>query len=186
MPNVITAMALRERGGAVVTLRSGIHFLDFKTGALEVLSPLASPPPFVFNDGKVDRHGRFVIGASTANFANPAPDGGLYSLEVNHDLKVLDTGVHFSNGPCWSPDFKTFYFSDSWLYTTYAYELQHRDRRESPISGFSSTPEISVDCPMVRPWIAMVSSGSRFFAAARLRPSGPTAASRGSWRCLYG
>ncbi len=122
MPNVITAMALRERGGAVVTLRSGIHFFDFETGALEVLSPLASPPPFVFNDGKVDCHGRFVIGASTANFANPAPDGGLYSLEVNHDLKVLDTGVHFSNGPCWSPDFKTFYFSDSWLYTTYAYD----------------------------------------------------------------
>lgn len=122
MPSVITAMALRERGGAVVTLRSGIHFLDFKTGALELLSPLASPPPFVFNDGKVDCRGRFVIGASTANFANPTPDGGLYILEANHAFRALDTGVHFSNGPCWSPDFKTFYFSDSWLCTTYAYD----------------------------------------------------------------
>jgi L-arabinonolactonase len=122
MPSVITAMVLRECGGAIVTLRSGIHSLDFTTGELEVISPLASPPPFVFNDGKVDRRGRFIIGASTANFADPQPDGGLYVLDPSHSLRVLDTGVHFSNGPCWSPDSKTFYFSDSWLYTTYAYD----------------------------------------------------------------
>ncbi len=35
MPNVITTLALRKSGGAVVTLRSGIHFLDFETGSLE-------------------------------------------------------------------------------------------------------------------------------------------------------
>jgi L-arabinonolactonase len=122
VPSVITALALRERGGAIVTLRSGIHSLDFKTGALELISPLASPPPLVFNDGKVDGRGRFIIGASTANFAHPTPDGGLYILDPNHGLRVLDTGVHFSNGPCWSPDCKTLYFSDSWLYTTYAYD----------------------------------------------------------------
>lgn len=124
MPAVITTLALRERGGAVVTLRTGVHTLDFATGALQVIEPLADPPPFVFNDGKVDRRGRFVIGASTANFANPTPDGGLYSLGVDRRLRVLDTGVHFSNGPCFSPDGKTLYFSDSWLKTTYAYDYE--------------------------------------------------------------
>jgi len=122
MPSVITAMALRERGGAILALRSGIHFFDFDTDEFEVLSPLASPPPFVFNDGKVDGRGRFILGACTANFANPAPDGGLYTFGPDRRLQVLDTGVHFSNGPCWSPDFKILYFSDSWLHTTYAYD----------------------------------------------------------------
>jgi sugar lactone lactonase YvrE len=121
-PSVITALALRQSGGAVVTLRSGIHLLDLATGELEALHPLPDPPPFVFNDGKVDRRGRFVIGASTANFADPTPDGGLYALGADHRLTRLDDGVSFSNGPCWSPDDRTFYFSDSWLYQTYAYD----------------------------------------------------------------
>lgn len=122
MPAVITTLALRETGGAVVTLWTGIHTLDFETGELEVIEPLAEPPPYVFNDGKVDRRGRFIIGASTANFANPTPDGGLYSLGADRRRKVLDTGIHFSNGPCFSPDDKTLYFSDSWLKTSYAYD----------------------------------------------------------------
>jgi L-arabinonolactonase len=122
MPSVITALALRARGGAVLTLRTGIHSFDFETGTLHRLSPLDDPPPFVFNDGKVDRRGRFLIGASTANFAQPTPDGGLYRLDPDHRLTQLDSGIHFSNGPCWSPDDKTFYFSDSFRYETYAYD----------------------------------------------------------------
>jgi sugar lactone lactonase YvrE len=121
MPSVITALALREAGGAVVTLRTGIHLLDLSSGELQVLSPLSDPPPFVFNDGKVDRRGRFVIGASTPNFAAPTPDGGLYSLGADHKLTQLDAGIHFSNGPCWAPDDRTFYFADSWLDQIYAY-----------------------------------------------------------------
>lgn len=122
MPSVITTLVLRQGGGAVVTLRTGIHYLDLGSGVLELVSPLADPPPFVFNDGKVDSRGRFVIGASTANFGNPGPDGGLYRFDPDLSLTQLDTGIHFSNSPCWSPDGKTFYFSDSWLKTTYAYD----------------------------------------------------------------
>ena len=122
VPSVITALALRALGGAVVTLRTGIHNFDFDTGVLQLLSPLDDPPPFVFNDGKVDRRGRFLIGASTANFTHPTPDGGLYRLDPDHRLTILDTGIHFSNGPCWSPDDKTFYFSDSYRHETYAYD----------------------------------------------------------------
>lgn len=122
MPAVITALALRSNGGAVVTLRTGIHLLDFETGGLELVSPIADPPPFVFNDGKVDRRGRFLIGASTPHFTRPTPDGGLYRLDPDRLLTKLDTGIHFSNSPCWSPDDRVFYFSDSFLYETYAYD----------------------------------------------------------------
>lgn len=122
MPDVITTLVLRQGGGAVVTLRSGVHFLDLDTGALEMVYPLPNPPPHVFNDGKVDSRGRFVIGASTANFADPGPDGGLFRLDPDRSLTRLDAGIHFSNSPCWSPDGKTLYFSDSWISTTYAYD----------------------------------------------------------------
>jgi sugar lactone lactonase YvrE len=122
MPSVVTTLVLRRDGGAVVTLRSGIHFLDLDTGALELVDPLADPPPYVYNDGKVDSRGRFLIGGSTANFAAPSPDGGLFRLDPDRRLVRLDSGVHFSNSPCWSPDEKTFYFSDSWIDTTFAYD----------------------------------------------------------------
>lgn len=122
MPSVITTLVLRADGGAVVTLRSGICLLDLVSGALEMLHPLPDPPPHVYNDGKVDRAGRFVIGASTANFAAPAPDGGLFRLDPDLTLSRLDSGIHFSNGPAWSPDGATLYFSDSWIQTVYAYD----------------------------------------------------------------
>jgi sugar lactone lactonase YvrE len=122
MPTVITTLVLRRGGGAVVTLRSGIHFLDLDTGALELIDPLADPPPHVYNDGKVDSRGRFLIGASTANFAAPTPDGGLFRLDPDRTVTRLDSGIHFSNSPCWSPDEMTFYFSDSWIDTTFAYD----------------------------------------------------------------
>lgn len=119
---VITALALRESGGAVVALTTGIHLLDFETGGTELLSPLADPPTYVFNDGKVDRQGRFVIGATTADLKQPTPHGGLYRLNPDHSFARLDSGIHISNGPCWSPDDKTFYFADSWQKTVYAYD----------------------------------------------------------------
>lgn len=122
MPGVITTLALRQGGGAVVTLRSGIHFLDLETGALELIHPLGDPPAYVYNDGKVDSRGRFLIGASTAQFSAPTPDGGLFRLDPDRALTRLDAHIHFSNSPCWSPDERTFYFSDSWLDTTYAYD----------------------------------------------------------------
>jgi L-arabinonolactonase len=122
VPEVITALALREHGGAVVALRSGVHFLDFDTGALDMVAPLEATSPFIFNDGKVDRRGRLVLGASTATFANPTPTGGLYSLGQEPLLRALDRGVYFSNGPCWSPDNERLYFSDSYHHATYAYD----------------------------------------------------------------
>ncbi|EJL34394.1 SMP-30/gluconolactonase/LRE family protein [Novosphingobium sp. AP12] len=122
IPSVITTLVLRESGGAAVTLRTGIHFLDLETGALEDIHPLPATPTYVYNDGKVDARGRFVLGASTTTFETPGPDGGLFRLDPYLRLTQLDAGIHFSNGPCWSPDFKTLYFSDSWLKTTYAYD----------------------------------------------------------------
>jgi len=154
----------------VVTLRTGIHFLDFESGELELVSPLADPPPHVFNDGKVDSRGRFIIGASTANFAKPAPDGGLFRFGLDRTLTRLDSGIHFSNSACWSPDGERFYFSDSWLNTTYAYDYDIEtgsvsNRRifvnTTPLGGLpdGATVESPVDIEAFAPSTPMKRSG---------------------------
>lgn len=165
MPSVITTLVLRRGGGAVVTLRSGIHFLDLDTGALEMIDPLPDPPPYVYNDGKVDSRGRFLIGGSTANFANPGPDGGLFRLDPDRTVRRLDSGVHFSNSPCWSPDEKTFYFSDSWLDTTYAYDYDVETGAVSNRRPFVNTrplgglPDGSTVDREGRYWVAVYQGG---------------------------
>jgi sugar lactone lactonase YvrE len=142
VPSVITALALRESGGAVVTLRTGIHAFDFETGQLAAIAPLADPPPYVFNDGKVDRRGRFILGASTANFHAPKPDGGLFSLGADGRPRRLDSGVHFSNGPCFSPDDKTLYFADSWLKRIYAYDYDIETGETANRRVFANTEDL--------------------------------------------
>jgi sugar lactone lactonase YvrE len=123
LPAPVTAIAHRKGGGAVLALTTGVQLLDLESRALSPLTgPEVLPPRCMFNDGKVDRRGRLVLGMSTTDFVNPAPDGGVYSLGPDHVLRTLDRGIHISNSPCWSPDDKTFYISDCHHSTTYAYD----------------------------------------------------------------
>lgn len=123
VPAVIGSMALRKDGGAVVALQTGLHFLDLATGECElVIDPEADQPRTRFNDGKVDRQGRFVAGTMVAR--DPRDDllGSLYRLNADHSLDKLDTGILISNGPCFSPDGGTLYFTDSRTGIIYAYD----------------------------------------------------------------
>lgn len=120
VPDIIGSMALRESGGAVLALCSGVHSLDFATGAVEPLALLDPPQPEVqLADGKVDRRGRFVFG--TSHRAMKEPVGGLYSLEPGK-LTQIDGDIHLGNGPCWSPDDKVLYHADSLRHLIYAYD----------------------------------------------------------------
>jgi L-arabinonolactonase len=174
MPSIITTLVLREGGGAVVTLRSGIHFLDLETGDLELVDALGNPPPYVYNDGKVDSRGRFLIGASTTKFAAPEPDGGLFRLDPDRLLTRLDSSIHFSNSPCWSLDERTFYFSDSWLDTTYAYDYDVATGAVANRRPFVNTRELgglpdgaTVDADGLF-WVAVYQGGK----VAAYRPDG--------------
>lgn len=120
---VIGSMALRERGGAIVALKDGIYTLDFESGVLELLARAEHINPRAqMNDGKVDRRGRFVVGSGDSDIRNCQPYGTLYSLHTDGSLHELDRGIAISNGPCWSPDNRTLYFSDSLPYRIYAYD----------------------------------------------------------------
>jgi sugar lactone lactonase YvrE len=120
---IIGSMALRAAGGGIVALKEGIFTLDFDSGNVELLAPARHINPRAqMNDGKVDRRGRFVVGSGDSDLRNCQPYGSLYSLHANGSLHELDREIAISNGPCWSPDDKTLYFSDSLPYRIYAYD----------------------------------------------------------------
>ncbi len=122
-PASVGAMALRERGGAVLAMGDEVCTLDFDTGSVTAVAKAGSQSPqAVFNDGKVDRRGRFVIGSCCTDLIEPRPVGGAFSLRPGHELFLLERDICFSNGPCFSPDGKTFYFSDSARYACFAYD----------------------------------------------------------------
>ena len=120
---IIGSMALREQGGAIVALKDGIFTLDLVSGKVELLAKANHIHPRAqMNDGKVDRRGRFVVGSGDSDIRDCRPYGTLYRLDTDHSLHELDREIAISNGPCWSPDNRTLYFSDSLKYHIYAYD----------------------------------------------------------------
>jgi sugar lactone lactonase YvrE len=121
VPEKIGSMALRRQGGAVLSLANGFHFLDFASGQTElIVDPEPGQGANRLNDGKVDRRGRFVAGSMDVDEAGAT--GALYRLDPDLSLHRLDSGIICSNGPCWSPDGRTFYFADSWSGEIWAYD----------------------------------------------------------------
>lgn len=125
VPEKIGSMALRKNGGAVVSLARGLHFLDFQSGLLDlIIDPEPSSLNNRLNDGKVDKQGRFVVGSMDTK--EEGPNGALYRLDPDLSLHTLDTNIMVSNGPCWSPDGNTFYFSDTWSGDIWAYDYDQK------------------------------------------------------------
>ena len=95
--------------------------LDFKTGDGALIDdPEPDKPNNRINDGKVDRRGRFIAGSMDT--MEEGPNGALYRLDPDFTVTKLDSGIIVSNGPCWSPDDKIFYFADSWCGEIWAYD----------------------------------------------------------------
>ena len=122
VPAMIGSMALRESGGAVIALQTGVHTFDFETGeAVLVSDPEADDPSTRFNDGKVDRQGRFLTGTMATRIGEEAR-GSIYRLDTDLSLHRLKGGVIVANGPCFSPDGETFYFADTRRNAIFAYD----------------------------------------------------------------
>ena len=117
----VGAMALRRDGNAVLALDDGFYFYDFTTGALECITPIEPEQPRTrLNDGKVDRRGRFFAGGMDDK--EELAICGLWRLDPDLSVTRVDQGIICSNGPCWSPDDRTFYFADTLQQQMWAYD----------------------------------------------------------------
>jgi xylono-1,5-lactonase len=119
----ISAIAERENAtGLVITQRHGFAFFDPHTGKLE--QAVQVEPEFPgnrFNDGKVDRMGRFWAG--TMDFGCKQATGSLYRLTPDLKFKKMDSGYPVTNGPAWSADYHTLYHNDSVNGHVYAFDF---------------------------------------------------------------
>lgn len=112
MPSRIGCFAFREGGGFVVALEDGFHLFDPEAGTFRhIHDPEPDKPANRMNDGAVDSRGRFLAG--TMPMGPREPVGAFHRLGTDLKVETLLTGLRVSNGAAFSPDGRTFYFSDS-------------------------------------------------------------------------
>jgi L-arabinonolactonase len=124
-PEYLGTLALRERGGLVVSMVSGFHFFDPKSGQFTaIVDPERDIADSRFNDGKTDRQGRFWSGSMwEAPGKEPAKIGALWRLDSDLSVHKVIDHIGCSNGLAWSPDDKTLYFTDSHTHLVWEYDF---------------------------------------------------------------
>jgi D-xylonolactonase len=121
-PLRIGSLAPRAGGGFVAGTDEGLAFVDLHAGRFGVFAnPEADLPDNRFNDGKVDRNGRFWAG--TMDNRERQASGTLYRLDCDGSLAAIDRGYRVTNGPAFSPDGRRMYESDSARQVTYVFDL---------------------------------------------------------------
>ena len=95
------------------------------SGQLTQLAELeADLPGNRLNDGYVDRNGSLWFGSM--DNAEAAPSGSLFRIGAGHPLQHKDGGYVITNGPCTSPDGRTFYHTDTLEKLVYAFDLDQQ------------------------------------------------------------
>ncbi len=121
-PFRVGSLAPRTSGGFIAGTDEGIAEIDPASGTFEVvLKPEENLPGNRFNDGKVDRRGRFWAG--TMDDHEREPSGTLYVIGPGLDLTAVDSGYKVTNGPAFSPLGDVMYHSDSARQVTYAFDI---------------------------------------------------------------
>ena len=117
----VGAMALRRDGGAVLAASDGFYLFDFERSALELIASVDTHGGRArLNDGKCDRRGRFFAGGMDDK--EELGVCSLWRLDPDFSLTEVDKSIICSNGPCWSPDDRSFYFADTFQKEMWQYD----------------------------------------------------------------
>lgn len=113
------AVSRTEDDRFIAVLADGFYEFKPDTGEFDLLAGVnLAAGELQLNDAKVDRQGRFVAGGTTDRTSSSA---ALHSYDGERVSKI-DAGYTICNGPCWSPDGRTFYVSDTIPNLVYAYD----------------------------------------------------------------
>jgi len=108
---MVGSVGLGQGNTLVAALIDGIYLFNMDSGTF---TPLLRPEPtddrVRFNDGKMDREGRFLCG-SMGMHAEPL--GTLYRIDARGNRASFADGIRISNSLCFSPEGGTMYFADS-------------------------------------------------------------------------
>lgn len=105
-------VAPARSGGLIAARRDGFGYIDPQDGSFRpIADPEADVPDNRFNDGCVDPKGNFVAGSM--DDTETSPSGQVYRLDPQGNVQKLFGGYVVCNGPAFSPDGRTLYFSNS-------------------------------------------------------------------------
>ena len=135
--------------GALVRSTSERHLLLARRDGIVVINPLDGSERFVahpaegrddlvYNDAAADSQHRLWIGTAEESERNPT--AVLFSVEPSGVSRVADRGFTVCNGPAFSPDGVTMYFSDTSARRILAYSVDG-DGSLSERRVFASIPE---------------------------------------------
>jgi len=115
----IGALGFRRDGGLVLATDRGFALTGAPGSPLTFIGdPEADKPQTRFNDGAVDRAGRFWAGT----LGDPQ-NNHLYRLDPDGSIHRMDSGIDISNGIGWSLDNRIMYYIDSTRFVIYAYDF---------------------------------------------------------------
>ena len=118
----VGSLVPRRDGAFIAGTEDGIATTGEGNWHLHIVSnPEADLPTNRFNDGKVDRQGRFWAG--TMDDSENEATGTLYRVEPDFSVLSVDTGYKVTNGPAFSADGSIMYHNDSARQVTYAFDL---------------------------------------------------------------
>jgi sugar lactone lactonase YvrE len=133
----IGGMVFARDGRMVIVDRAGLHLLDRETGRRTYLAnPEIERPDNCFNDAKCDRLGRLWSGGEETH--NEAPEGRLFVFDHKAQARLIDEGFICSNGPAFSLDGKTAYFTDSFAREIWRYEIDPATGEVGPRRHFAT------------------------------------------------
>jgi sugar lactone lactonase YvrE len=103
-------------GGLIAAMADGFYHIDGSDGAATPIQRIAAGEvPLRLNDGKADRHGRFLSGQThlPSAPATAPPSGAMWRLDVDGAVARLAGGITVANAICFSPNGDTLYFADT-------------------------------------------------------------------------
>lgn len=121
-PFRIASLAPRRQGGFIAGTDRGFAEVDLDALHFEPFEhPEADRATNRFNDGKLDREGRFWAG--TMDDTEQAASGALYRLDANRSWHRADDDYRVTNGPAFSRSGRLMYHNDSARQLTYVFDL---------------------------------------------------------------
>ena len=114
----IGCLGLRQSGGLIMATQSGFAIWQENNPSLEFMGdPEADLPETRFNDGTVDRAGRFWAGSygRSANF--------MYRFDPGRKIHQMESGLKIPNGIGFNPDNTRMYLTDSGQKVIFAYDF---------------------------------------------------------------
>ena len=143
LPQRLGSFGLIEGSDRIIAaFETGFAFYQPESGQLEwIEQPGHEAANVRFNDGRVDRQGRFWAGSMVEGAG--AASGKLYCLASGApgaSSKILLTGIAISNSICFSPDGRQMYFADSPHRMIVRYDLDPHGGAISNRQVFARTP----------------------------------------------